>query len=395
MPEPSTALASLYKQFQSANQASAFVGKAFYRPVLVRPPKSWRQSTHRIAYVGQEPWDAPGGEREMLHLSDFFRESDAVGRLMATYDSVASTLAREDAPTGCFWRYFRRAYDEVSATGVTSAVWTNLVHCAMDNGKASCSIHRAAPPVRDAYLNWQHGLLTRELEILAPTLVVFVTGPRYDHLLEREYPGLVMRKVSSDFSLRQLARIEHPRLPHRSYRTYHPSFLNREKSLQFGPISRILSDESKEPGANISMHLSTLAHLSNERDPNGIVADVVKESFNRLIRPGLPVSYEMSADGTGCARIDFGDRGVIKLRTRFQEKRGADVRMECVCAHEIGGGIRASDAPNLPASEDKLIYQFDMHVLETMRATCARWHGGGFAASAALMEEALFLQPPC
>jgi hypothetical protein len=68
-------------------------------------------------------------------------------------------------------------------------------------------------------------LLQAEIEITKPSVVVFFTGPSYDHRLASTFPGL-----SFETSSRRLSRVFHPLLPRHSYRTYHPNYLRRSKS---------------------------------------------------------------------------------------------------------------------------------------------------------------------
>ena len=118
-------------------------------------------------------------------------------------------------------------------------LFTNLHHCAVIGG-SSYRISSVPQPDRDQFLQLQDGLLTREIQVLNPTLVIFVTGPSYETYLTRELND--QRNVIEGFPYQPPARLLHNRLPKSSYRTYHPGFLKRNanQGLGLAPIQAIL-----------------------------------------------------------------------------------------------------------------------------------------------------------
>ena len=71
------------------------------------------------------------------------------------------------------------------------------------------------------------GLLLKEIKILKPTSVIFFTGPHYNETLYKEFGGIVLEKFM-DYETNHTAYLNHPVLPKKSIRTYHPGYLNRE-----------------------------------------------------------------------------------------------------------------------------------------------------------------------
>lgn len=69
-------------------------------------------------------------------------------------------------------------------------------------------------------------ILRRELEILKPDALIFLTGPTYDRHIMMTYPSAVFHELEG-YSLNQVATIEN--IPHvkKAIRIYHPDYHNR------------------------------------------------------------------------------------------------------------------------------------------------------------------------
>lgn len=87
----------------------------------------------------------------------------------------------------------------------------------------SCS-----PDEVEAILTAQRGLLSREVERLAPDVTLYLSGPNYYAALRSEFPDIEFTAVAGRTE-RQFARVRGSGLPDRSYRLYHPNYLNRSR----------------------------------------------------------------------------------------------------------------------------------------------------------------------
>ena len=248
-------LFDLYETYRLA-QTAPLVGIAerFYPPLLVREPEDWSSAKNRIAFVGQETldwqfnaldaakWKYAWGRADYLSLADFFNSDESVRDLMDGYRifDFASFMPRTHRSP--FWRYFREAKEVFVRRGETvSAIFSNVIRCASMT-RESYSLWSVDRSTRRAYLDWQKGLLRMELSVLAPTLIIFVSGPYYDVYLAEEFDGLEMIPVGS-FGGRALSRLHAPGLggiP--AYRTYHPAYLNRVRELRCAPIEAAIAD---------------------------------------------------------------------------------------------------------------------------------------------------------
>jgi hypothetical protein len=124
-----------------------------------------------------------------------------------------------------FWRTFRGLQTRASATGSGAVLWSNLFRCALAGESA---FNSATTKQLAQITTLQQGLLASEITALAPTGVLFTTGPNYDPALLSQFPGAVLEKVKN-YEVRQLCRVRHPGLPPRTFRTYHPNYLHYKK----------------------------------------------------------------------------------------------------------------------------------------------------------------------
>jgi hypothetical protein len=77
-------------------------------------------------------------------------------------------------------------------------VSTNLFRCVLrifGRPKSRSPLDGSEDELRQI-LEWQRGCLTEEIKILAPTAVVFFTGPRYDVALYDEFNDAELQAVS-------------------------------------------------------------------------------------------------------------------------------------------------------------------------------------------------------
>lgn len=238
-----------YLEFQaSLGDAAPELLEAFSPPLLIKIPAAWQMAEHRILWIGQETagwswegerlradglgWDYP----DIASLGDFAQHEEAVEAMTYGYGEF-DFAADHPASRGPFWRYFRWVREAVQAYGSTSMVWTNVVRCSANSGQGYTPW--AVPEaIRSDFLIRQRGLLAAEIEILRPTLTIFVSGPYYDVFVSDEFPGCESVALAP-FPIQQAARYTHPILPRTSFRTYHPGYLNRNE-LGFRPIQTMI-----------------------------------------------------------------------------------------------------------------------------------------------------------
>jgi hypothetical protein len=179
-------------------------------PFLIAPNEAYWNSPLKIAFVGQETngWES---EREILAQ-------------MAAYSAFNLGEAYYSSP---FWNVIRKLEDAITGTTYSSA-WLNL-HRYDEGGQRPSWDNQIILSELDF-------IVLEELKILAPDVVVFLTGPDYDQritaLLQADYLPV------GEFPTRQFSQIQSPVLSATIFRTYHPKYL-RLSGLEEPIISAI------------------------------------------------------------------------------------------------------------------------------------------------------------
>jgi hypothetical protein len=87
-----------------------------------------------------------------------------------------------------------------------------------------------------ATLKWQEdwfGIISKEVAILNPNVVIFFTGSDYDKFILQAFPDAKFGCLpGSERSEKELAALSHNGLPKIAIRTYHPDFLSRKKATE-------------------------------------------------------------------------------------------------------------------------------------------------------------------
>jgi hypothetical protein len=101
-------------------------------------------------------------------------------------------------------------------------LWNNIVKMGY-NGKGKKFPYKFYENIIKPHLN---NLIIKEIEILKPDFILFLTGPDYDHVLNDIF-GNPQRKSVDGFTEEQLCEIVIPNVK-KSIRTYHPHSLCRK-----------------------------------------------------------------------------------------------------------------------------------------------------------------------
>lgn len=173
-------------------------------PLLICPPIDYKAQTHRLMIFGQQTYGWEG-------------ENIATG-----IDAYVNFNFAEGYYNSPFWSFVRSLEDGLNI-GRRMSVWNNLNKCDWSKDK---------PPLEiELKIERTFGVIPREIEILNPDVVIFLTGPRFDDNIKRLFSDARFESVPG-FNERQLARIVQKKLPPKSFRTYHPNYLRRSGNEQ-------------------------------------------------------------------------------------------------------------------------------------------------------------------
>jgi hypothetical protein len=195
---------------------------ALSSPLLVEVPPTYMQGAHRLLVVGQQTngWRGHLWKRVQAAPGEV---ADPVAELLGKYRGFERGRHDRSPP---FWRCAHQIQQLLNpGADPFGFLWSNLLK--VDQGQ-----NRPSHAVEDAIL--RHRMLPREIELAAPSVVVFFTGPEYDEVLRKTFPGAALEPVPHE-KPRLLARVRHETLPQHSYRTYHPGYLIRARKRHILP----------------------------------------------------------------------------------------------------------------------------------------------------------------
>ena len=211
-------LLEAYRRFKDSAAVAPKLQRRASAPLLVRPGHRWFGASERLLIVGQETngWSSTDGT--LRSLEQFYERADGVETMLEAYsdfDFASSYRHRNSA----FWRAFRLL------TQNRVALWTNLFRTDVDGPVLlNCCASEQAE-----LLKAQRALLREEVNELAPSVVLFLTGPRYDPALFSTFPEATIQPLWSDVPQREIAVITCSVLPIRTVRLYHPTYLQRSR----------------------------------------------------------------------------------------------------------------------------------------------------------------------
>jgi hypothetical protein len=128
--------------------------------------------------------------------------------------------------------------NEKNAGKKIGSLWNNIVKMGYSVKGFPDKFYK---PIVKPYLN---NLITKEIEILKPDYIIFLTGPGYDWVLNDVF-GTPERKTVEGFSNRQLCEIIIPNVK-RAFRTYHPNYFSYEKHIESKIKDRIFNKITEE-----------------------------------------------------------------------------------------------------------------------------------------------------
>jgi len=242
-------LASLYKPLCDVEAAYRTLGveesaekamKGLSTPFLINISAEYTQSHPRVVIVGQETMGWGWGADSHLTYQDFVKHK-TLDAAQLLYDGYLKSPVMTP-----FFQYLNKIQrgifgDEETVPG--QILWLNLFkfnhepdHCYM-----------IYSPYCDAALNLQRDVFQQEIKLLEPAVVVFLTGPYYDKIIQHFYPDVVFQPVENS-NTRLFARLSDRQLPKLSFRTYHPGYLNRRKKMADSIVATIIQSVRREFG---------------------------------------------------------------------------------------------------------------------------------------------------
>jgi hypothetical protein len=187
-----------------------------------------------VLLVGQATfgWEWPSGpEKEtagsypewrhqpIRSFRDFVTDEQSVDWLMRGYELFDFGARQPRSRNGAFWRFYREVLASLHPWAVTG-MWSNLFR--VDVGGYSPHLGDCA----NVICRYQRELLPAEIDLLKPSIIVFVTGWSLDQVI-REQLGLTQSDGIEGIDSRVLSQLSVGNPMPLVFRTYHPAYLNR------------------------------------------------------------------------------------------------------------------------------------------------------------------------
>ena len=232
-----------YKKFHASANFYPSLAQRLSPPLLISVFDKWIESRYKIVVIGQETagWDFKRNDVNYPYYSwnyDFdickfidFKSIGAESAIKAMVHGYREFDFSRHQPTnynGPFWTAYRQLRRNLENDLNRSILWTNVFRMDVDNNSV---IKNATDQERQSIYEITSGLLSDELSILNPKVVIFFTGPDYDEAIKRQFPNVHFNGFAQH-ELRKVARLIHPSLPECTIRTYHPKYLRLSRQWE-------------------------------------------------------------------------------------------------------------------------------------------------------------------
>lgn len=217
LQEKQNKLNELYKPF--FNNVKDKVGNEigqYGNPLLIDLAKTNNINTD-VMIFGQE-------------TNTWYNDIKNIDELIEIYSKFLNDNLRSNTP---FWQCFRKWLGDENGV----YVWNNLSKMDYNNSDGDNRSILGCPneKIREEILKESAKIIKKEIEIIEPKIIIFLSGPSYDFIIEdylggKKKDNLEIAKIAEE---RQLCEFELKGFENiKSFRTYHPEYLNRSGDLK-------------------------------------------------------------------------------------------------------------------------------------------------------------------
>ena len=192
--------------------------------ISIEDDDHYKSADIKLMIFGQETnsWHFSGSSESVKDAQDsydeFFNSGDCWGYGKAFWNGVKR-----------FMTLLQNKYPEKRI----QLVWNNLVKIGKQDDKGF-------PEEIYEIEREKFKVITKEIEILKPNIILFLSGPHYDEIILENF-GQLEYKALTNYTERQLSKLEINNVDF-AYRTYHPNFLWRNNIDEY--FETILYDVS-------------------------------------------------------------------------------------------------------------------------------------------------------
>lgn|GEM_PF-3748005 len=146
-------------------------------------------------------------------------------QLLAAYDEFYNKKDEQNMrdcyrTPGFFWNEFRMMEQEfMRRSPDVKLIWNNIL-------KVGGQLGAPQDALVDLYMPDAAELIRKEIEIINPAAVLFMTSPENDRHILSVFPDAQLLQVNYSIDAELLARVKSSHLPKKSVRTFHPQEIN-------------------------------------------------------------------------------------------------------------------------------------------------------------------------
>lgn len=214
-------LKEMYKDLDTKAQIDININN-YAGPLLISCwEEQYLQSKHKLMIFGQEPYG---------WLDDYMYTADDVDNWMKHYQDFR--LGEDYGKV--FWKWAHIINRMINGEDNYNFVWSNV--------NKFCSGDGPGRPCKEVLENEKKhfNVSSEEIRILQPEICIFLSGPKYDVDLKKDFVDLQTEQFG-DYPINEVARLISKDLPQNSYRLYHPRYGNIYPDWYSILISKIVS----------------------------------------------------------------------------------------------------------------------------------------------------------
>ncbi|RZK39906.1 MAG: hypothetical protein EOO90_17170 [Pedobacter sp.] len=181
-------------------------------PLLVKPYPDYFESQTKLMIFGKETYSWKISEN-LPYMKEDITNNDVVGTLLKKYKDFNLGIDRNSP----FWNFCHKLNRKFNKSD-RAFIWNNISKVDENRSTPNWFILKE--------LSANSGIINKEIDLLKPEVVVFLTGSIPQSHLNNIFKGLQMISLNES-----IFRMQHISLPFHSYKTAHPKSLRLNKTF--------------------------------------------------------------------------------------------------------------------------------------------------------------------
>jgi len=183
-------------------------------PLFIKPFPEYFEANVKLMIVGKETYSWPASDN-LKYLREGIINPNIVELLLRNYFYFKLGAGRQSP----FWQFCRKLNRKFNKSD-NAFIWNNISKVDENKSTPKGDILKGISAHKD------YPIIKQEIEILKPTVIVFLTGSIPEVHLRNVFEGLELIPLTD-----VIFRMVHPALPYHSYKTQHPKSLRIRRTF--------------------------------------------------------------------------------------------------------------------------------------------------------------------